>query len=482
MLVDDVSRWSVLAFASVHVGGLLTHHPVPWSATLAAASLLTVAHSATARAATGTLRSLALLSGLAAVVLLVAEVEYHGGWSSFRAGAPVNDNQALVEAVLLTVAVAGLSAAALLPEHGAEERLRALHARFEAWREDRRTRVLDLSSTEPSAEPATDTRTPSVPEPHGMLSAPEPHGTPSVAEPHGTPSVAEPHGTPSVAGHGVLEPPVVLDLGTLEPHGTIAEPPAARPRRGAGRWRARLALTGGVAVTTLVVLVATGPMWEPDTYGQLPLTASPDRVGLYLATVPIVLAVLAATVAACLNLLRPGRRGVALAAAALVVLAVPVAWARGGEDRFAPEPPQSAQSRHAATLSGAARVPQPRVEFEPGYPTIITFDEQEMHDFLNEQAALHQRALLGEQYGRSEQSDLASYSYGPRDAPPGWTDGSWWSRLIDWDSILDGVRSGLPVVAFLVLITALLPAPHRTEQRRPGVGAQLYQTLAQPKK
>ncbi|GAB3847723.1 hypothetical protein [Dactylosporangium cerinum] len=297
MLVDNASQWSVLAFASVHVGGLLTHHSVPWSATLAAASLLVVAFSATVRAATGTLRSLALLSGLTAVVLLVAEVEYHGGWSFFLAGAPADDDQVLVEAVLLTVAVVGLSAAALLPEHGAEERLRALHARFGAWREDRRTWVLDLHShsTAPPAEPATGAGAPSVL---------DPHGTPSVLDPHGTPSVLDPHGTPPM-----------LDLGVLEPHGTVPEAPAVRPRRPAGRWRARLALTGGVAVTTLVLLLATGPMWEPDTYGQLPLTASPDRVGLFLATVPIVLAMLAATIVACLNLRRPGRRGVALAAA-----------------------------------------------------------------------------------------------------------------------------------------------------------------------
>lgn len=402
MLVDDVSRWSVLAFASVHAVGLLTHHPVPWSATRAAASLVGVAFAATARAATGTLRSLALLSGLAAVAMLVAEVEYRGGWPFLLAEAPVDGNQARVEAALLTVAVVGLSAAALLPEHGTEERLRALGARFRAWREDRRTRVLDLMA--PPAEPGAATTA-----------------------------------------------PVVLDLGVLEPHRPAPAPEEAitRPRRGAGWWRARLAAAGVIAVTALVVLVAMRPMWHRDAFGQVPLVMSPDRAGMLLTTVPVLLAVLAAAVAACVNLRRSGRRGVAVAAAAFVVLAVPVAWARGGGHRFSPEPPRSAQASHAATLSEYVGAPEIRVEFEPGYPMTITWD---WSDWLYAQGGPNEQ---------DAQSDLASRR--PRDAPPGWTDGSWWSEPVDWADVSDGVLGGLPGVAFLALVTALLPAPRRTD-------------------
>ncbi|MET7420269.1 hypothetical protein [Dactylosporangium sp. NPDC005555] len=45
MLVDVVPRWSVLAFATAHVLGLLIHHPVPWTGSLTAVSLLHVLHS-----------------------------------------------------------------------------------------------------------------------------------------------------------------------------------------------------------------------------------------------------------------------------------------------------------------------------------------------------------------------------------------------------------------------------------------------------
>lgn len=387
MLVDDVSRWSVLAFASVHVLGLLTRHPVPWSASLAAVSLLAVAGAATARAATGTLRSLALLSGLAAAAGLVALVELRGGgagWPFFLTEAPTDDRAASAEAALLTAAVLGLSAAALLPEHGAEDRLRALRdrlvARMRGWYTVRRTRTFDLPEPPPAPEAAT-------------------------------------------AG------PVVLDLGVLTPRAPApADPPrrgAARARRGAAWWRPRLAAAGVVAVTALVVAAATMPMWQPDSYGQTPFVASRDRAGMLLATVPVLLAVIAATVAACLHLRRSGGRGVALAAVTFVALAVPVAWARGCEYRFSPQPPASAPVLYLSVVI--------------------------------ESDSAHAAAVLvhpGDRWRAGTQEPQG---------PAGWTDGSWWSEPFDWDEAGDGVVAGLAVVVFLALTTALLPLPRRPE-------------------
>jgi hypothetical protein len=405
VLVDDVPRCSVLAFASVHVLGLLTHHPAPWSATLAAASLLVVAMAATVRAQTGTLRSLALLSGLTAVAGLVAQVEYRGGglgWPFFLTEAP-DGGAARIEAALVAVAVLGLSAAALLPEHGTEERLLALrlrlHARLRAWYAERRTRVLDL--LEPPPDPAT--------------------GGPVVLEPHAP-------GGPGVLDLGVLEPhaPGVLDLGVLGPHA----PRPDRPRRDPDRWRARLAVTGTVAVTALVAAVATAPMWLADRYGQLPILESRDLAGLLLATAPLLGAVVAGTVAACRSV-RRARMGTALAAVVFVALAAPVVGLRGGEYRFSPEPPpaQGAHGLYFATLSMTGYCPAAEPTWLPP-PLVHPAPPIEL----------------------------------PAQAATSSPDGA--GGPFDRDEVGDGVLAGLALVAFLALTTALLPAPARPELLR----------------
>ncbi len=426
MLVDDVSRWSVLTFASVHVLGLLTHHPVPWSATAAAVSLLVVASAGTVRAATGTLRSLALLAGLAAAAGLVAMAEWRGGgagWPFFLTEAPAGGWAAWVEAVLLTVAVLGLSAAALLPERGAEERLRGFVARLRASYTGRRNRVLDLLEPPPAPDPAT--------------------------------------------GGG----PVVLDLGVLAPHAPAAGAAPRtedRPRRGAAWWRRRIAVAGVGAFTTLVALVAAGPLWQPDRFGQTPVAASRDHIGMLLATAPILLAVIAVTVAGCLHLRRARGRGVALAAVAFVALAVPVAWGRGGDDRFSPEPP--------APVAGA-------YGWDQGIDELHAFLDVDVYRQLTEDVDVDELVALESRSTLSSTVDVdpgfqwpdpgAGTRVHPADAwpvepdalaaPGGWTDGSWWSEPFDWDEAGDGVVAGLAVAAFLALVTALLPLPHRPE-------------------
>ena len=163
MLVDVVSRWSVLAFASAHVLGLLTHHPVPWSATLTAASLLVVAAAVAVRAATRTLRGLALASGLAAVACLVAEVDQRRAF--LLPEAPAGTVPAPVEAALLTTAILTLSTAALLPARERRPRpwgLRRLQDRLRTWNTDRRTEVLDLLESSPSPLPGPATAGPAL--------------------------------------------------------------------------------------------------------------------------------------------------------------------------------------------------------------------------------------------------------------------------------------------------------------------------------
>jgi hypothetical protein len=320
VLLDVASRCSVLAFASAHVLGLLTGHPVPWSATLTAGALLVVAIAATVRAGTGTLRGVALAAGLTAVTGLVAEVEYRGGglgWPFFLTGTPAAGAPALVEAGLLTSAVLTLSAAAVLPAHDTGHRLRD---RIRAWRADRRTGVLDLTTSPPAPGAAP-----------GMIDLDLP-----------------PAATPAAAG--------IVDLGTPGSHGAARLDAAGRPRRAPGWWRARLAVAGTVAAAGLAVAVATRPLWTRDGFGQLPLTASRDGAGLLLAVVPALLAVVAGTVAAGWSL-RRARGGTALAALVLVALTVPVVWARGGEHRFSPAPPAAQVLRVATLTEGVYRPP-----------------------------------------------------------------------------------------------------------------------------
>lgn len=348
VLVDTVSRWSVLAFAAAHVLGLLTNHPVPWSATLTTAALLVVAAVATVRASTGPLHRVALLTGVAGVTAWVAVTEFRGGglgWPFFVTESPAGTTTARLEAALLTAAVLGLSAAALLPGHGAGARLSAaLRARLPwlpwlPWlpglpglpagpvpglrveRADRRAGILDLHAPAPDTSPD--------------------------------------------CGPGAGPAPGVLDLGGVGAHPGAPVAGPRRPRDGRW-WRSRLAGAGTVAAAALVTAVAAGPVWHPDPYGQLPLTDSRDLTGLLLATAPLLLAALGATVAAGRSLRRSGvsRRGTALAATVLVVLAVPVVRARAGEYRFSPEPPP-AQGLYIATLTGISDVPPRRPAWLP---------------------------------------------------------------------------------------------------------------------
>ncbi|MDG6105242.1 hypothetical protein Daura_34185 [Dactylosporangium aurantiacum] len=373
MLVDAVSRWSVLAFAAAHVLGLLTHHPVPWSATLTAAALLVVAGAGTARASTGPLRRLALLAGLAAVTGLVAVTEFRGGglgWPFFLTEAPAGGTTARAEAALLTAAVLGLSAAALLPEHGAGGGLRA---RLRSWFAERRAGILDLRESGPGAGPPADPawldpeRDPAGFDPKRDPAGLDPKRDPAGLDPERDPAGFDPKRDP--AGLDPGPGPAVLDLGVLGPDAVVPVT-GSRPPRDPGWWRSRLAAAGTVAAAALVTAVAAGPMWRPDPYGKLPLTSSRDLAGLLLATVPVLLAAVAGTVAAGRSLHRPAarpgtaRRGTALAAGLLVLLAVPVARARAGEHRFSPEPPP-AQTLYIATLSGIGEVPSDRPAWLP---------------------------------------------------------------------------------------------------------------------
>lgn len=282
VLVDRASRWAVLAFASAHVLGLLTHHPVPWSATLTAVALLPAAAT----------RSLAVLPGLAAATALIARTEYRGGGLGWPFFLSTPDTAAWPEAVLLTAAVLALSAAALLPPHF------SLTGHVRTWYSERRTHVLDLLDPPPQS--------PAAPEPG------------------------------------------ILDLGVVTPfdgpHPSLA---VSAPRR-----RPPLATVGTVSLTGLAVTVAALPLWLPDRWSQLTLLDTPDRTGLLLATVPLLLTVAAATITAGRLLLRPGppagrRWGVAVAAVSLAALTVPLAWDRGATPRFAPGPPPSVLSLHS---------------------------------------------------------------------------------------------------------------------------------------
>ncbi|WP_326999672.1 hypothetical protein OHA72_31580 [Dactylosporangium sp. NBC_01737] len=426
MLVHDASRWPVLAFASVHVLGLLTHHPVPWSATLTAASLLVVT-AATVRASTGTLRTVALPSGLTAVAGLVAEVEYRGGgvgWPFFLTEAPAGTTQARLEAALLTLAVLGLSAAALLPEHGTEEHLRG---RLRTWYADRRTTVLDLLEPPPAPDPATGapvvldlgllTPHPTTPPPSRSL----PFHQRSDHQRSDHQRSDHQRSDHQRSDHPRRDP---------DPSPPGQEPDRWRSRRSPDWWRSRLVAAGTVGATVLAVAVATRPLWTRDHFGQIPLAASRDGAGLLLAVVPPLLAAAAGTVAVCRSL-RTSRRGTALAALALVALTVPVAWARGGEPRFSPEPPPS-QVLHVATLTEYVHRPDPGL-----LPPRLVHPSPPAHPSPPPDA-----------------TDVTA-----RD------DAGWWINPLDWDEVSDGVLTGVALAAFLALTAALLPPPRRPDLR-----------------
>lgn len=142
------------------------------------------------------------------------------------------------------------------------------------------------------------------------------------------------------------------------------------------------------------------------------------------------LAAAAGTVAVCRSL-RTSRRGTALAALALVALTVPVAWARGGEPRFSPEPPPS-QVLHVATLTEYVHRPDPGL-----LPPRLVHPSPPAHPSPPPDA-----------------TDVTA-----RD------DAGWWINPLDWDEVSDGVLTGVALAAFLALTAALLPPPRRPDLR-----------------